>query len=180
MLDQKITAIEKMLAVKNKGSIKIRACTTLSTNIDAVRVQYHGMTALELTSREIGPPAYLHSSFGMFDSGYFPIVADLLLCLADMAVSAAGYPGNKFLDADCETSACYSSKLPGTVSISGYSEEYRAQQLRTTPPLKLTLESRTVLPEIRLSTIVERLRKLKFSPFWEDSEGLSSILGLSL
>lgn len=74
MLDQKITAIEKMLAVKNKGSIKIRACTTLSTNIDAVRVQYHGMTALELTSREIGPPAYLHSSFGMFDSGYCSIL----------------------------------------------------------------------------------------------------------
>lgn len=74
MLDQKITAIEKMLAVKNKGSIKIRACTMLSTNIDAVRVLYHGMTALELTSREIGPPAYLHSSFGMFDSGYCSIL----------------------------------------------------------------------------------------------------------
>jgi hypothetical protein len=96
-----------------------------------------------------------------------------------MAVNAYAYPGNTFLDADCETSAYYEGTLPGTITISGYSEEYRAQQLRIVPLLKLALEAPTCLPEISLSTIVERLRKLQLQPSLEDNEGLRSILGLS-
>lgn len=96
-----------------------------------------------------------------------------------MAINAYSYPGNTFPDADCETSGYYDGKLPGTITISGYSEEYRTQQLQVAPFLKLALEAPTCLPEISLSTIIERIRKLQLQPTLEDNEGLRVILGLS-
>jgi hypothetical protein len=80
---------------------------------------------------------------------------------------------------DAETSAYYEGKLPGTVTISGYSEEYREHQLLIAPMLQLSLESTTALPVISLDTIVQRIQTLKISPTSEDNEGLRGLLGLS-
>ncbi|KAL2812473.1 hypothetical protein BJX63DRAFT_242386 [Aspergillus granulosus] len=63
--------------------------------------------------------------------------------------------------------------------MAGYSEEYRLQQLRAAPLLNITLEASTVLPEIPLSKIIQRLRKLQGSPQLEDNEGLCELIGLS-
>lgn len=43
---------------------------------------------------------------------------------------------------DCENSGYYAGKIPGTVSISGYSEEYREDQLFKSPILNLALVNR--------------------------------------
>jgi hypothetical protein len=80
---------------------------------------------------------------------------------------------------DAETLAYYEGKLPGTVSISGYSEEYREHQLLRTPMLQLSLESTTALPVIPLDKIVQRIQTLKILPTSEDNEGLRGLLGLS-
>lgn len=96
-----------------------------------------------------------------------------------VAVGSASYPGSTFLDMDCESSAYYEGKYPATVTISGYSEEYRAHQLLQQPMLKLSLESETILPEAPLGKIVERLRRLRSQPTLEDDVGLKDLLGLS-
>jgi hypothetical protein len=96
-----------------------------------------------------------------------------------MAVSTYNYPGSTFLDVDCESSPYYEGKIPGTTSISGYSEEYRTQQLLILPLLNLALEGTSCLPEAQLGRIVERIRKLKYQPTLEENEGLRDLLGLS-
>lgn len=96
-----------------------------------------------------------------------------------IAVDAFNYPGNTFLDMDCETSGYYDGKLPGTVSISGYSEEYRAHQLLRVPLIHLTLESESTLPPMALDKIVDRIRLLQRQPTLEDNETLRETLGLS-
>jgi hypothetical protein len=96
-----------------------------------------------------------------------------------MTLNTYSYPGNTYIDADCETLTYYDSKIPGTLRMAGYSEEYRLQQLRAAPLLNLTLEANTVLPEIPLSKIIERLRKLQGSPQLEDNEGLCEFIGLT-
>ena len=96
-----------------------------------------------------------------------------------MAVDVLDYPGSTFLDMDCETSGYYDGKLPGTITISGYSEEYRAHQLRRSPLLNLILESTSVLPTMALDKIVDRIRLLQRQPTLEDNETLRDILGLS-
>ncbi|KAL4878747.1 hypothetical protein BJY04DRAFT_195012 [Aspergillus karnatakaensis] len=119
------------------------------------------MTAEELTARETGPVVPVHPNLG------------------NMTLNTYSYPGNTYIDADCETLTYYDSKIPGTLRMAGYSEEYRLQQLRASPLLNLTLEASTVLPEIPLSKIVERLRKLQASPQLEDNEGLRELIGLT-
>lgn len=79
---------------------------------------------------------------------------------------------------DCETSGYYDGKLPGTVSISGYSGEYREQQILAVPLLDLVLESTTAPPIMQLDAIVNRIRLLQPLAL-EDNEGLRGILGLS-
>lgn len=96
-----------------------------------------------------------------------------------MTVGTSSYPGNTFLDMDCESSAYYDGKNPGTSSISGYSEEYRAQQLLNYPLLNLQLEGDSVLPEIPMGNIVDRLRMLRLRPTLEDNTSLAEVLGLS-
>ena len=96
-----------------------------------------------------------------------------------MAVSSFNYPGSTFLDMDCETSGYYEGKHPGTVSISGYSEEYREQQLLRAPLLNISLEGTTALPVVQLDNIVNRIRKVQLQPTLEDDEGLKVLLGLS-
>src|SRR5947207_13222632 len=96
-----------------------------------------------------------------------------------MAVDTFSYPGNTFLDMDCESSGYYEGKLPGTVSISGYSEEYREHQLLIYPLLNLALEGTTILPLMPLDKIVDRIRLLQLQPTLEDNEALREILGMS-
>jgi hypothetical protein len=96
-----------------------------------------------------------------------------------MAVDALNFPGHTFLDIDCDSSGYYEGKVPGTVSISGYSGEYREHQLLATPLLNLILESTTTLPTMPLDKIVERIRLLRRQPTLEDNVGLREILGLS-
>ena len=89
------------------------------------------------------------------------------------------HPGNNFIDQDCESSSYYDGKSPGTTSIVGYSEEYRAQQLAQAPLLRFVLEANSCLPQIPLSKIVDRIRKIKFQPNQEENEGLREFLNLS-
>ena len=96
-----------------------------------------------------------------------------------MAVDALNFPGNTFPEMDCESSGYYEGKLPGTVSISGYSGEYREQQLLAAPFLDLILESANTLPTMELDKIVDRIQLLRRQATLEDNEGLRDILGLS-
>jgi len=96
-----------------------------------------------------------------------------------MAVDLIGYPGNTFLDMDCESSVLYEGKLPGTITISGYSEEYREYQLSKAPLLNISLEGTEVLPTMTLDKIVDRVRMLQRQPTLEDNVALRDILGLS-
>ena len=96
-----------------------------------------------------------------------------------MAVDAINYPGQTFRDIDCESSGYYEGGLPGTVSISGYSEEYREYQLSLSPLINIALEGQTVPPVMTLETIVNRIRLLQRQPTLEDNEALRNILGLS-
>src|ERR1700721_2234281 len=96
-----------------------------------------------------------------------------------MTVNALDYPGNTYLDMDMETSKYYEGKLPGTVTISGYSEEYRDQQLSILPLFNITLEGNTVIPPMALDKIVDRIRLLQRQPTLEDNKTLGEILGLS-
>jgi hypothetical protein len=83
------------------------------------------------------------------------------------------------MDMDCESSGYYEGKLPGTVSICGYSEEYREHQLLAAPLLNLALESTTTFPTMELDKIVDRIQLLQRQPTLEDNEGLRKVLGLS-
>jgi hypothetical protein len=96
-----------------------------------------------------------------------------------MAVDAISFPGNTFLDMDCESSSRYEGKIPGTTSISGYSEEYREHQLLRAPLLNLALESTETLPTMPLDKIVERMRAQQQVATLEDNVALRDILGLS-
>ena len=96
-----------------------------------------------------------------------------------MALDLISFPGTTFLDTDCESSGYYDGKLPGTVSISGYSREYRAHQLFKSPLLNIVLEGKTVLPSMALDKVVDRIRSLQGRPTLEDNDGLRDILGLS-
>ena len=96
-----------------------------------------------------------------------------------MVVNVINFPGNTFFDMDCESSGYYEGKLPGTVSISGYSREYREHQLFKSPLLSLVLEGTTILPAMTLDKVVERLRLLQGRPTFEDNDGLREILGIS-
>jgi hypothetical protein len=96
-----------------------------------------------------------------------------------MAISMLSYPGNTFFDMDCESLGHYEGKIPGTITVSGYSEEYREQQLLELPLLKLRLEATSALPTMELDKIVNRIRLLKLQPTLEDDVGLRDVLGLS-
>ena len=96
-----------------------------------------------------------------------------------MVVDAYSYPGSTWLDMDPESSVYYEGNLPGTLTISGYSEEYRAHQLTKSPLLNLTLEGSTTFPEVNIDNIVTHLRRLQLYPHNEDDEALRQLLGLS-
>jgi hypothetical protein len=96
-----------------------------------------------------------------------------------MAVDMLNYPGSTFLDMDCESAGYYEGRLPGTVTVSGYSEEYREHQLLVAPLLNLALEGTSVLPVLPLDKIVERIRLLQRQPTLEDNNALREVLGLS-
>lgn len=96
-----------------------------------------------------------------------------------MTVNFRSYPGSTFMDIDCESSEYYEGKAPSTVSITGYSEEYREHQLLIAPLLQIALEGTSCLPTMQLDRIVDRLRNHQLQPSLEDNEGLREFLGLS-
>jgi len=61
-LGTRLGQLQRSLVAKNKGSLSIRPYT-MTGKIDAVQLLYVGMTQLELTSRELGIPIYLHPTF---------------------------------------------------------------------------------------------------------------------
>lgn len=96
-----------------------------------------------------------------------------------MVVDNYGYPGSTWLDMDPESSAYYEGKLPGTVGISGYSEEYRTHQLIIQPLLNLSLEGSTAFREVNMDTVVSHIRRVQLRPNTEDDESLKQLFGLS-
>lgn len=66
----------------------------------------------------------------------------------------------------------------GTLSVLGYSEEYRERQLAAQINLQLTFESATVPPIQTIHTVVQRIQLLQGSPTLEDNVGLRRLLGL--
>ena len=96
-----------------------------------------------------------------------------------MVVDNYGYPGSTWLDMDPESSAYYEGKLPGTVGISGYSEEYRTHQLLISPLLNLSLEGQTGFREVPIDTVVSHMRRVQMRPNTEDDEALKNLFGLS-
>lgn len=159
-LETQLTQLQATLAVRNKGSISIRPYTT-ARGLDSVQTVYVGMIQLELTTRELGTPTYSHPSFSA------------------IATNTLKFPGITFLETDCESSGYYDGRLPGTVSISGYSGEYREQQILAVPLVDLVLESTNTPPTMELDAIVDRIRSLQQLTL-EDNEGLRGILGLSM
>jgi hypothetical protein len=175
-LTTQLEQLQTILATRNKGSVSVRPYTAPGS-IDAVKLVYVGMTTLELTSRELGTPTYLHPSFSLLES--FCICYSTDWRAGAVAVDVLSFPGNTFLDMDCESSAYYEGKLPGTVTVSGYSEEYREQQLLRFPLLNLSLEGTHTLPVMPLDKIVSRIRLLQRDHTLEDNDALREILGLS-
>jgi hypothetical protein len=55
--------LELALAAKNKGKLSLRPYTS-ANQIDAVQLLYIGLTATQLTTREIPTPTYIHPSHG--------------------------------------------------------------------------------------------------------------------
>lgn len=86
------------------------------------------------------------------------------------------YPGNNFLDKDCEVSARYAGSIPGTTTITGYSLEYRLYQMSRDADLQME-SLRQGLPQNQLANIVTRLQNLQID--LEDNEGLKPLLGMS-
>ncbi|EWC43849.1 hypothetical protein DRE_07293 [Drechslerella stenobrocha 248] len=139
-----VIELRNTLLVRNKGSFVIKPYTTVG-NIDAVRIEFVGMSTQELTPRELGVHPDQHPSF----SGYF--------------VNSMLYPGCTLIDLDMEVSKIGEGRLPGTHSVSGYTEIYRAQQLETTPALPLTFSSVHPLPEVTVDQIISRMTVLKYN-----------------
>ncbi|KAK6355596.1 hypothetical protein TWF696_004695 [Orbilia brochopaga] len=139
-----VIELRNTLLVRNKGSFVIKPYTAVG-NIDAVRIEFVGMTTQELTPRELGVHPDQHPSF----AGYF--------------VNSLLYPGCTLIDLDMEVSKIGEGRFPGTYSVSGYSEVYRAQQLETAPILPITLSSAHPLPEITVDQIVSRMTLLKYN-----------------
>ncbi|KAF3159369.1 hypothetical protein TWF788_003778 [Orbilia oligospora] len=139
-----VIELRNTLLVRNKGSFVIKPYTAVG-NIDAVRIEFVGMTTQELTPRELGVHPDQHPSF----SGYF--------------VNSVLYPGCTLIDLDMEVSKIGEGRLPGTYSVSGYSEVYRSQQLETAPILPITLSSVHTLPEVTVDQIVSRMTVLKYN-----------------
>jgi hypothetical protein len=96
-----------------------------------------------------------------------------------MTINANDFPGNTLLNNDCECSPYYDGKLTGTVTISGYSKEYRSHQLSLNPRFNITLESSGTLPVYSLDRVVERITSLQILGTSEDNEFLGQMLGLS-
>ncbi|KAL9036918.1 MAG: hypothetical protein Q9214_005926, partial [Letrouitia sp. 1 TL-2023] len=160
-IEERLRQLEIALTAKKKGSLALRPFTS-ANSVDAVQLIYIGLTILELTNRELGIPVYLHPSFDL------------------MTFHLASYPGSTLVNMDPETSIYYEGKLPGTISISGFSEEYREHQLSVSPLLQLNLEGPSIFATVSIDKIVQRLRMVQKQPEVEDDEGLKQFLGLSM
>jgi hypothetical protein len=175
-LQRQLDELAAALKQKNKGGLAISPYT-LPGSIDAIRLSYVGLTQLEPTAREYGTPAYLHPNFS--EPKPPPAYRNADYRLGMIAVGVFSFPGNTFLDMDCESSTHYDGESSGTTTISGYSEEYRAHQLLEYPLINLALEGDVILPEIPMGQIIDRLRLLKLQPTLDDNVGLRYVMGLS-
>lgn len=96
-----------------------------------------------------------------------------------MHVTPSEIPGNTFLDMDMESSPYYTGKTPGTVSVNGYSEEYRLTKVP--PRLNLMLCNYDPLPVLATDTILSRMQLIRWGlPSLVQAESeLRQILGPS-
>ncbi|KAF1813431.1 hypothetical protein P152DRAFT_457795 [Eremomyces bilateralis CBS 781.70] len=159
-LSARLAQLQTAMTTRNRGGLSLRPFTS-AVDIDAVCLLYIGLTESELTARELPIPIYIHPSFRL------------------SAVDMLKYPANTFLDMDCTSVSNYDGKLPGTVTVSGWSEEYRAHQLIAKPVVQLSVEGRRTIPELPIDQVVERMRKLQVFRTLEDNEGLVKLLGMS-
>lgn len=179
-VETRIAQLQTAMVVKNKGSLSVRPYTSVGS-IDAVQLLYIGMTVSELTSREVGLPTFMHQTFSTYLSlGWVQQAIVLANSVADrMVVEYTDLPKSTFPDMDCESSPYYEGKNPGTVSINGYSEEYREHQLVIAPILSLALEGPSCFEAVPLDTVVNHIRRVQLQPTLEDDESLKVVLGLS-
>ena len=63
VLNRRMDELENNLALKKKGSLGIRAYTAPGS-IDAIKLVYVGLTAAQLTARELGTRTHIHPTFG--------------------------------------------------------------------------------------------------------------------
>ena len=92
-------------------------------------------------------------------------------------VNGSLFPGTHFFDMDPETVVGFDGQEPGTLTISGYNEEYRQQQFLVTPRLLLSLESQNVLPIIPLEEIVQGINDMLLTYTQENTTRLTRLLG---
>lgn len=100
-----------------------------------------------------------------------------------MVVPKNEFPGNTFQDIDAEASPFYAARIPGTIMVAGFDQEYREQQLRQKPHVNLLKQSEKSLPKIPLKAIMERLQAIQTAQTpseLEDDEVLKDFLGLSM
>ena len=70
--------LEAALAQKNKGALSISRYTR-EGDIDAIRLEYKGLTPFDPTPRELGTPTYLHPNFS--ESEFVPNSVSLMLTI---------------------------------------------------------------------------------------------------
>lgn len=93
--------------------------------------------------------------------------------------SAVHYPGTTYLDVDPETSVIYDGAAPGTLSVTGYSEEYRQQQFAATPRIVIALEEKVPPPKVTIDFLVKRMQSLYWPGHPLTEASLKQVLGNS-
>lgn len=80
---------------------------------------------------------------------------------------------------DPESMSAYDGTIAGTVSVTGWSEEYRSHQLLLYPDLNLIYESLDTYQLVSAERLVRHIQTLQYRPAIEDDTSLKNLLGLS-
>ncbi|KAF4622668.1 hypothetical protein G7Y89_g14358 [Cudoniella acicularis] len=162
-LVNRMEALAEGLASKTQGGLALKAFTG-PDGIDSVVVLLAGLPPEQMLGAE-------------------PFVPVINPAFEAMTVDCIRFPGNTFEDIDAEAFAFYSAKVPGTVLIAGYSQEYREHQLLRQPHVNIFKEGQISLPKVPLKNIMKRLQEIQLAPagtdLENDSELATKFLGLS-
>lgn len=148
------------LTAQKQGGMYIKALTAVD-GIDTPMAMFYGKDLNQSVTLDIAPAPTGHVSWKTY---YASSISD---------------PGTTFIDYDCETASSYDGRHAGTVSVLGYSEEYRLYQQEVKPPIRIQLQSETTPKQgLTQEFLVNRITQLQNNPTLEDNEGLWDILGL--